>query len=78
MSMPALANWATASSQSPPSAAHYQAHFAVISKGLQRAFGHGIDGEGRGKGLDVENIGGPGSLVPVLAHRSRWGRAPQL
>src|SRR5262249_48341702 len=31
---------------------------AVLGEGLQSAFGHGVDREGRGEGLDVQNVGG--------------------
>src|SRR5262249_25560125 len=34
------------------------ANLAVIGEGFQGAFGHGVYREGRGEGLDVQDIGG--------------------
>src|SRR5437867_3569651 len=60
-----------------PAARGHRADLAVVGESLQGALGHGVDGERRGEGLDVQDVGrlgvlGPGAR-PQQALRARAG-----
>ena len=40
----------------------HRADLAVVGEGLERALRHGVDGEGRGESLHIEDVGGLGIL----------------
>ena len=54
--MPALANAAITSSQSPPSAGRIAPSSVCSRERLQRGLGHRVHGERRGERLDVQNV----------------------
>ena len=62
MSIPALANLASTSSQLPPSRGQDRADLPMIGEGFQGGLGHRVHGKRRGQRLDVQNVGSLGVL----------------
>ena len=65
-------------SQSPPSGVSTSPTSSWSSKAFESALWHGMIVKGAASALTEEGVWGARSLVPVLAQRSRWARAPAL
>src|SRR5262245_14156859 len=77
-STPALANSASTSSQSPPSAGRIEPSSLCKASAFRVASGMVFTVNGAASPLTYRMSDADGSLVPVLAHGRRCGRAPAL
>src|SRR5262249_49496027 len=77
-STPTLANSASTSSQSPPSAGRIEPSSLCKASAFKVASGMVFTVNGAASPLTYRMSDADGSLVPVLAHSRRCGRAPAL
>src|SRR5262245_46707445 len=78
-SMPALANCASTASQSPRSVGRQKStEFAVLGEGFEGALRHGVHGEWRRQGLDVQDVRGLGVLCARAGPQQALRAGPSI